>query len=518
MAQANELAAAVVAADRRISSSPAWAFSLPLVAGMYVYLFCLHHGQKLLLDSDTYWHIATGNWILRNGAVPTQDPFSHTMRGAPWTAHEWLSDVVLALAHQVGGWTAVVALTALAFAVTIALLARALLAWLEPIHALGFAAVGFLMTSNHLLARPHMLAIPLMMLWTLELVRASEANRSPRLWMLPLMTVWANLHGGFTLGIALAFAFALEALLAARKEQRLASTAKAWGLFLALAVAAALVTPHGPAGIWFTWQILFEINDALDRVGEWRSPNFHLLQPLELWLLGGLAFALHQGVRLPPIRLLLVLALIHLALKHIRNVELLGLLAPLFLASPLANHWRQRSGGTQQLEVADRFFAKLARPAGRGAILVSLLLLAAASVWTARTRPIELPESAAPVQALKAVEQARITGPVLNSYGSGGYLIYAGIAPFIDGRADMYRGLFKEYLDAVELRTPDGLQKTLEKHEIAWTLLDPETSAVALLDRLPQWTRLYADKKFVVHVKAATAVRPPPAQAPLAFN
>lgn len=517
MAQANELSAAA-AADRTASSSAAWVVSLPLVAGLYVYLFCLHHGNKLLLDGDTYWHITTGNWILQNGAVPKHDPFSHTMRGAPWTAHEWLSDVLLALAHQAGGWTAVVALTALAFATTIALLARALLRWLEPIHALGFAAVGFLMTSNHLLARPHMLAIPLMLVWTLELVRASEANRSPRLWMLPLMTVWANLHGGFTLGIALAFAFALEAFIAARKEQRLASTAKAWGLFLALAVAASMVTPHGAAGLRFTWQILFETNDALARVGEWRSPNFHILQPLELWLLGGLAFALYQGLRLPPVRLLLVLALIHLALKHIRNVELIGLLAPLFLASPLASHWRQKSGAAQQLEVADRFFTKLARPAGRGAIAVSVLLLAAVSVWTARTRPLEPPESVAPVLALKAVRQAGITGAVLNSYGSGGYLIYAGIAPFIDGRADMYRDLFKQFLDATELRTSDSLQKLLEKHQIAWTLLEPESSAVAMLDQLPQWSRLYADKSFVVHVKAGARERRLPAQAAPAPN
>jgi hypothetical protein len=518
MVQVHELAAGAVTADRRTSARSAWVFSLPLVAGMYAYLFSIHEGKKALLDGDTYWHIATGNWIFQNGAIPTHDPFSHTMRGAPWTAHEWLSDVLLALAHQAGGWAAVVALMAAAFAITIALLTRALLKWLEPIHALGFATIAIMMTASHLLARPHMLALPVLVLWTFELVRASEANRAPRLWMLPLMMLWANLHGGFTLGIALALAFALEALLAARMEQRLASTAKAWGLFLALTVAAALVTPHGTAGIWFTWQILFEVSDALDRIGEWRSPDFHLLQPLEVWLLGGLAFVLHQGVKLPPVRLLLVLALIHLALKHIRNVELLGLLVPLFLASPLASHWRQKGGGTRQLEIADRFFAKLARPAGRGSVLVTLLLLAGVSLWTARARPLELPEGVAPVLALKAVEQARITGPVLNSYSSGGYLIYAGIAPFIDGRADMYRELFKQYVDAMESRTPDSLHKLLDKYQIAWTLLEPESSAVASLDRLPQWSRLYADKRYVVHVKAGTGARSQPAQPTMVSN
>ncbi len=190
-----------------------------------------------------------------NGAVPTVDPFSHTMRGAAWTAHEWLSEVILAVAHQIGGWTFVVAVTALAFAATIALLTRALLRWLEPIYALLFAVLAVSMTAGHLLARPHILAMPLMMIWTIELVRASEEKRSPRLWLLPVMTLWANMHGGFTLGLALACAFAVEALLACPREQRLA-TGKTWGLFLALALGSALVTPHGVQGILFTWQML----------------------------------------------------------------------------------------------------------------------------------------------------------------------------------------------------------------------------------------------------------------------
>lgn len=508
MINTNEFATGSLSAKQRAAARGSnWLFSLPLVVGIYIYMFALYHGRKLLLDGDTYWHIAAGQWILQHGTVPAQDPFSHTMRGAPWTAHEWLSEVILALVHQAGGWTAVVALTALAFAATLALLTRALLRTLEPIHVLVFAALGLLMTANHLLARPHVLAMPLLMIWTIELVRASEANRSPGLWMLPLITVWANVHGGFTLGIALACAFALEALLAARRDGRLASAARSWGIFLVLAVAFALITPHGVQGLWFTWQVLFVDSYTLGRIGEWRSPNFHLLQPLELWLLGGLAVALHQGLRLPPVRLLLLLVLIHLALKHIRNVELLGLVAPLFLASPLAAHWRQRQQATQQLEVADSFFRKLAQPAGRGAMLVCVLVALAVPLGISRAGLIDLPESKAPRLALQAVQDAGIRGPVLNAYDWGGYLIYKGIPVFIDGRADMYRDAFvKEYVSALELRESDALGKLLDKYKVAWTLLPPESSAVALLDHLPGWRRQYADGTAVVHVKVPNTV------------
>jgi hypothetical protein len=513
MARAEELKTPAAAANARTASGASWLFSWPLSMGLLAYLYLVLHGDTSLRDGDTYWHIAAGQWILQNGAVPAHDPFSHTMRGAVWTAHEWLSEVVLAGAHQLGGWTVVVALTALAFAATIALLTRALLRWLEPIYALMFAGLAVFMTAGHALARPHMLAMPLMMLWTIELVRASEAGRAPRLWLLPVMTLWANLHGGFTLGIGLAFAFALEALLAARQQQRVAA-ARSWGIFLALAVASSLVTPHGTQGLWFTWQIMFEDNYALGIISEWQSPNFHIFQPLEVWLLAGLALVMYQGLRLPAIRLLLLLGLLHLSLKHNRNIELLGLLAPLILASPFAAQWRQRQQTGQQLESADRILRKLAQPAGRGAILVSLVVILAAPLWMSRSRPFTVSEATTPALAVQAVQKAGIKGPVLNGYPFGGYLIYAGIPPFIDSRSDMYRDVFlKSYVDAIGLRTSDGLQDLLAKYEIKWTLLETGSTAVAFLDQLPGWRRLYADKTAVVHVRESIDGRPDPGQA-----
>jgi hypothetical protein len=499
MAQEQQLSAGPLT-GRATASGATWLFSWPLLAGLWAYVHSLYQGNDLLLDGDTYWHIATGQWILRHGAIPATDPFSHTMPGAAWTAHEWLSEVILAAAHQVGGWNLVAAVAAVAFAATIALLTRALLKWLEPIYSLLFASLAVAMTAGHLLARPHILAMPLMMIWTIELVRASEARRSPGLWLLPVMTLWANLHGGFTLGIALACAIAVEAVL---NSQQRATTARSWGVFLALTVISALVTPHGPQGILYTWQLLFELNYALTRVGEWRSPDFHVLQPLELWLLGGLALVLHQGLRLPPIRLALVLGLLHLALKHIRSVELVGLLVPLFIASPFARQWHAMQQERPQLQSLDRFFRRLAQPAGRSATLTSFLLVLAASVWNARARPLEPPESIVPAKAINAVRQAGIAGPVLNSYSSGGYLIYLGIPVFIDGRADMYGDTFlKQYVEAMELRKTDALENLIAKYDVAWTLLEPDNSAVALLDHLPQWRRFYTDKSAVVHVRA----------------
>src|SRR5208337_4984279 len=74
------------------------------LAAIAIFLFALStFSPKVLGDGDTWSHLATGEWIIAHRTVPRADPFSHSMPGAPWTAHEWLSEILLTLAFRVGG-------------------------------------------------------------------------------------------------------------------------------------------------------------------------------------------------------------------------------------------------------------------------------------------------------------------------------------------------------------------------------------------------------------------------------
>lgn len=477
--------------------------SWPLIVAALAYLGLLALGQRLLGDPDTYWHIATGRWVLEHWAIPDHDPFSHTLQGAQWTAHEWLAEAILALAYQAGGWVGVAALTALAFAGAMALLTRFLLRNMESVHVLIFVALAAMLAAPHLLARPHVLVMPLMVVWMAGLVRASEEGNTPSLWLLLAMALWANLHGGFTLGLGLAAVFAAEAILAARKRGQAFQAAKSWGVFAVLALLAALLTPHGIRGVAFTAQI-FSSSYALSQIGEWQPANFRGIQPLEIWLMVGLAAALHQGWRLPLIRLALLLGFMHLALQHGRYIELLGLLVPLFLASPLVAQWRLHARQEHQAARLDRVFQSLARRAHPAAVATVAVVLLLATLAAGRSGTIQPSAEITPAQAIEAARKAKVTGPVLNDYGFGGYLIFAGIPPYIDGRADMYGDAFmKETLEAISGKNTENLVKLLRERRIEWTLLSANTAAVELLDHLPGWRRLYADKVAVVHVRTA---------------
>ena len=82
----------------------------PLLLGLAVFALAAF-SPAALNDGDTWSHLATGEWILAHGAIPRVDPFSFSFAGQPWTAHEWLAELVMALAFRAAGWSGVALLT-----------------------------------------------------------------------------------------------------------------------------------------------------------------------------------------------------------------------------------------------------------------------------------------------------------------------------------------------------------------------------------------------------------------------
>ncbi len=149
---------------------------------------------------------------------------------------------------------------------------------------------------------------------------------------------------------------------------------------------------------------------------------------MELALLALLGLTLTRPFAMPPIRAALLVGLVAMALHHSRHQLLLGILAPMLLARPIAAAigaracWRRgaarralRAGGNRRGGAGDQ------RRAVHGA-----------------DRPMDGGRRRSP--RLSAVPPELGRKPVLNQYGFGGYLIWSHVRPFIDGRADMYGG------------------------------------------------------------------------------
>jgi hypothetical protein len=268
-----------------------------LLFGLLVFsvaIFALH--RAFLIDPDTYWHIATGKWILSERAFPRHDIFSHTAAGQPWVNVEWLAQLILFSIYDWFGWRGLVLLCGLVIALTFVLLYVLLARELRPAAALLAAAVSFAFASNHFLARPHLLTFPIIVVWTAFVARACDENRRPSLWLLPLMVLWANLHGGFTLGLVLAAGFGLEATIAAPSAER-RRVATEWLSFWLGALLAACVTPYGYHSILLTLEF-FSLGDLLHSMGDGRpmNPSIDFKQEIILLCLAGGNFVMYRMV------------------------------------------------------------------------------------------------------------------------------------------------------------------------------------------------------------------------------
>src|SRR5260370_20212878 len=218
---------------------------LPLWVGVGVYALFLLGGNRLLIDPDTMWQITVGQWILDHRAVPETDVFSFTMRGQPWISTQWLAQVLLARTYAAFGWSGPVVLSAAAIAATFALFTKFLNRRLSESTTLVFVAGALVLTVPHLLARPHVLAMPVMVAWTAGLIAAADRREAPSFWLLPLMALWSNLHGGFVFGPVLIAPVALDAVLSADDVQSRKSLALRWAAFGVAALAASCCTPYG---------------------------------------------------------------------------------------------------------------------------------------------------------------------------------------------------------------------------------------------------------------------------------
>jgi hypothetical protein len=461
-------------------------------------LFTAIGGDALLRDSDTFWHIGVGRGILETGSFPWVDHLSHTFEGHPWIARDWLSEIIFALAYEGGGWPAVAGVTVGVIALTFTLLFAELARQMRLTAALSIAMLAYTLSSIHFLARPHVLSYPVLVLWIAGLVRAVESRTSPSLLLLPLMTLWANLHGSFTFGLAVGGLLAVEAIFESCPKQRL-KTLSRWAIFLAAAAVAGLVTPYGYRSAFVTAQV-FGGNEALDYINEWRAMNFSK-EVLGGPLIIGLVFlGFLVGVKIRPMRLIIVTITFYMMLVHIRMVPIFALITPLLIASSLIVQFPFLSVESQAY-AQPNLFDKLLRVSKPRYALILAVLIAGPSFLTFNARRIGPSDSISPAAAVDFVLRTNPTGRLYNDFSFGGYLIFRDVKTFIDGRTDqLFGGGFLARMVKSSSNPNDGdFLKLLDEYKVSSALVRPESGQASKLDRAPFWRRQYEDGMAAVY-------------------
>jgi hypothetical protein len=428
---------------------------------------------KGLVDPDGFWHLAAGRLIAENG-VPKTDPFTYSWGGMPWTAHEWLSELLLFRLDELIGRTGLTLVWALFPAATFAVLVVALRrAGLSLLAIAPVAILCSLILTTYVTLRPQAISWFLLAVLLAALLTLRPRHGPWLLILAPAFALWANLHGLYVIGLGTLAVYALFTFLGRTPM----ATARWWVLGGSLAaVLGTIATPSGVAGLLYPLRYLEAGDWGLGYIPEWNTPNFH--EPAHLLLLGLIVAIGMTGFRGSP-GWLSVLAVVSVpaSLLAMRSAPVAAVLAAPTLAFGL-EAWLRSQRGSER--APDR---PVTRPAGRGVLDLLAAALVAVVAWVTLV-PGDLSASIQaetarrfPVASVNWLSESQPDARVFAEYSWGGYVAYRlhdrGGTNFIDGRNDMFdQAILEDY--SLIRAADEGWQERMATYGSQAILLPPE--------------------------------------------
>jgi hypothetical protein len=454
-------------------------------------------------DPDMWWHLKMGEVICATHTIPATDPFSYTTNHQALIPQEWLAETAIFVAYKWGGFSGL--MLWLCFFTAVLLIAGYGLCWLYSGNAkVAFvgAMIIWLFATYGLAVRPQMISYCLLVA-ELLLIHLGR-TRNPRwfFWLPVLFAVWINCHASFMLGIILAgvflfssfFSFQAGSLVAQRWNRHCRGM---FMLALLLSLAALFLNPAGARQILYPFDTMLNMPILLGNVEEWAPLQLSDARGVALLavLLCSFLLAAAGRSKLYWDELLLLAIGTWLAASHVRMLVVFGILAASVLSRQLADSW-------------EGYDAEKDRIWPNAAIIAISLLVSYLAFPNSQSLERQVVDRS-PVKAVEFIRASHLSGPMLNDYAFGGYLIWA--APehpvMMDGRTDIYEwsGFLGEFGKWATLQSDPNV--LLKKYGVNFCLLMRQSPMVHVLPLLPDWKLVYSDNNSVLFVRTAPASR-----------
>ena len=485
----------------------------PRVSSLFIVLAIVLACADNFADPDLWRHLLIGKAILSSGHIPSYDTYSYTVAGFPTRNHEWLSEVIFALAY---GWCGVLGLKLIKLTcATIALVALA--AGLARTAAsariqrtlLVLTAAGL---TTQMQFRPQLFTFAMLSVVMAVLAAEVYGDGAPVWPLVPMFALWANLHGGFSTGLG---ALGIAAVVLTAQELHAGTRphrGRRIGLLTILAACATLVNPLG-IGIWTN--VLHSVTDPLLRLIMndwvplpkmmlylWHNSSMQLLQVvLALGLFGAFLCSIVIAPTLDDAPLMAVaMVFVGAAFYMMRNVAL-GVIA---VAIPLAHHLA--------LALAKRARSDAESP-GAGTELSPALIaiVIALVVVSGGLLSPRLPTwEPVPAGALEFMKNRGLQGNILNQFEWGDYIVWHQPQNriFVDVRAELL------YPDAVMREYAEfyydmpGARRALGAYPTDYVLIKSETGGARVVESDPAWKIIYRDDVATLYAPASSPIAP----------
>lgn len=480
---------------------------LPDFAGLFcitLFVFsCATIGGMLIRDGDTFWHIQAGDVIIEQGALITQDTFSHTAFGQPWTSHEWLAEIIMAGLHEIAGLEGVACFFLFLVSLSFWVLFKTTEKTARPGITLFCLAIALALSASHMSARPHLFTWLFTMLTLAILFQGGK-----HLYWLPLMIIpWANLHGGFVLCLVLQVIFIVgqvldDSFVAHQPFRESLQKQKMALVVFFLCLVTCCINPFGYELLLFPLQVTKGVFSKI--ISEWNPPDFQARWYFRYYLIGLVLLVSCARSRVNWTERLLLLFFLNAALTHVRHFSLMVMVFTPFIAREidfLSDRWLKQ----KHLSIRDNEL-QTSSTSGPLVALVLLCVLLTAGAINIKALNFMTPKKLfntefSEIEGLVDYLNTSLPdGNLFNDYVLGGYLIYA-LKPapkvFIDGRADMYgEDILSDYMSIKGSMTQRG--QLLDQYEIDWIVFEKKSDLVSSLEDSGRWVREYSNKHYAV--------------------
>jgi hypothetical protein len=474
-------------------------FSFPVMLGSLLIVLAMLTVRARFNDPDMWWHLKMGEVIWTTHSIPMTDVFSYTTGHQSSIPQEWLAQLTIYGAYKWSGlpglmiWLCAFSSILLIAGYSLCAIysgnskvafAGAMLIWL-------FATIGFAI-------RPQLIGY---LFLTLELVLIHLGRkRNPRwFWGLPILfAVWVNCHGSFFLGLVVAGVFLFSSFFNFRSGSLVAQRwephcRRVLVLALCLTAVALFLNPDGTKQILYPFNTILHQPVGLANSEEWMPTQLTDARGVALLivLVSSLLIGAMHCAELYWDELLLMALGTWLGVSHQRTLFAFGILAAPILSRQLSNSW-------------DNYDAAKDR-AWPNAILIAVSAVVVFLAFPSRQDLMRQVEKNNPVRAVEFIKANHLTGPMLNDYLYGGYLIWA--APeypvFIDGRSDVYEwsGVLGQFGDWATLKSDPN--ELLRKYRVNFCLLTKDAPMAHVLPLLTNWKMIYSDDNAVIFLRSA---------------
>jgi hypothetical protein len=446
-------------------------------------------------DPDLFARVAVGRLFALNGNVVVKDPFAYTPTKAIWYDHEWLSGVLFYYASALSGDIGLFGLKLLVAFSSIAI-AYHIISLREKVDGAAFTWFCFCLIgslyvwNNTIRCRSFTFLFFLLVLLALELYR-EKGSRIGLFFMPLLFCIWANMHAGFVVGLAI-LGLSLGIFVIRESKDR--------GLLCTIGLLTLASTVINPYGIEYWTYVIEAIALPRGHIEEWAPPPLHSSRT---FLLAISAAILFFGRR-PLIKerafqeSAVLLFTLYLACRHDR-------LAAFFFLSMMTygqNVWRHfirviaESHFSRYISIIRRILAYLFVSAS----LASFVLCIHGLI---NIKSFSLSYDKYPVNALEWLRENREGGNVMVDFTNGSYALWRLYPQFLISLDGRYEEVYpNETFDSVF----QAYNQSHPKHEQSLKAIWPDyillaTNTVEFLNWKKygeEWQLIYSDERYSI--------------------